>query len=387
MKNNSTDISLIRKYLNGELDAPAMYELERRAQDDPALMDMMLGMEYGDRDVDDANLREISKMILQRSEKDDSRLKVVAGQKRLWRKGWMAAAALLLISGMALLFLPDRPADQQVVQQQSKGKRKIELKNGNPELQNANPALQNTKLELHKNKSEQQNGNAELKNGKPEPQDNAARKNDTPGWNNKEKADTVPLNSGTRPEIATELAVLSRRKMKDSPAVMANAGQVKAKTIDSSLSLNEVVIVGYGVQRKTMTTAASTTISGAEVDGLLKADPFNRSLAGKLAGVSVGGKGRSAQNDTAAMKPSPIIGWPAYQKYLRENASLGDRKRGKVILAFRIDVKGRPVQIRIVKGATEALNQRAVRILENGAAWIRNEDSPSEELRLKIKFH
>ena len=35
------DILQIRKYLNGELNARAMHQLERRAQDDPFLMDAM----------------------------------------------------------------------------------------------------------------------------------------------------------------------------------------------------------------------------------------------------------------------------------------------------------------------------------------------------------
>lgn len=45
MSSNKTDISQLRQYLNGELDARAMHELERRAQDDPFLMDALEGYE------------------------------------------------------------------------------------------------------------------------------------------------------------------------------------------------------------------------------------------------------------------------------------------------------------------------------------------------------
>ena len=40
------DILQIRKYLNGELDAAAMHELERRALDDPFLADAIEGFEH-----------------------------------------------------------------------------------------------------------------------------------------------------------------------------------------------------------------------------------------------------------------------------------------------------------------------------------------------------
>ena len=50
MHNKEADISQIRKYLNGELDAKAMHLLERRAQDDPFLMDALEG--YGSAKTD-----------------------------------------------------------------------------------------------------------------------------------------------------------------------------------------------------------------------------------------------------------------------------------------------------------------------------------------------
>jgi hypothetical protein len=47
----NTDILQIKRYLEGKLDARAMYELERRALDDPFLMDAMEGYEVaGKRD-------------------------------------------------------------------------------------------------------------------------------------------------------------------------------------------------------------------------------------------------------------------------------------------------------------------------------------------------
>ncbi|MFI5138942.1 MAG: carboxypeptidase-like regulatory domain-containing protein [Sphingobacteriales bacterium] len=45
MSKRETDISQINKYLKGELDANAMHQMERRAQEDPFLMDALEGFE------------------------------------------------------------------------------------------------------------------------------------------------------------------------------------------------------------------------------------------------------------------------------------------------------------------------------------------------------
>jgi hypothetical protein len=60
-----SDISQIRKYLNGELDAKAMHRLERRAQDDPFLMDALEGYEIAGNDQH-VQLNELAERLRQR---------------------------------------------------------------------------------------------------------------------------------------------------------------------------------------------------------------------------------------------------------------------------------------------------------------------------------
>lgn len=67
------DIALIRKYLNGELDARAMFELERQAEADPSLWDMIKGMEAGGKN-DQLILNEIDALIDQRVKKEKKRI-------------------------------------------------------------------------------------------------------------------------------------------------------------------------------------------------------------------------------------------------------------------------------------------------------------------------
>ncbi len=73
MSKKETDISQIRKYLDGELDASAMHRLERRAQDDPFLMDALEGYEKAGSDQQ-AQLNELAGRLNQRAAKKEGRI-------------------------------------------------------------------------------------------------------------------------------------------------------------------------------------------------------------------------------------------------------------------------------------------------------------------------
>lgn len=84
--------------------------------------------------------------------------------------------------------------------------------------------------------------------------------------------------------------------------------------------------------------------------------------------------------------PSPSIGWRAYNKYLEENAKAVDGEKGAVTVNFHIGLDGRPTDILVTKGVTEALNQRAVELIREGVLWERGTRSnPSVRLRIKFK--
>lgn len=67
------DISQIRKYLNGELDARAMHRLERQAQDDPFLMDALEGYQ-NTRSDQQANLDDLAARLNRRVSKKEARI-------------------------------------------------------------------------------------------------------------------------------------------------------------------------------------------------------------------------------------------------------------------------------------------------------------------------
>ena len=87
MNKRETDISLIRKYLDGELDARAMHQLERRAQDDPFLMDALEGYERAGSD----QLKQLDELA------GRLRRRIEPKQKRIIPLNFLAIAASVLI--------------------------------------------------------------------------------------------------------------------------------------------------------------------------------------------------------------------------------------------------------------------------------------------------
>ena len=93
----------IRKYLNGELDAKAMHQLEKQAQDDPFLMDALEGYSNAAKDQQ-ANLDELSALLQQRARPAEKRIIPF----------WMIAAAasvLVVLSIGGYLFFSNHPGD------------------------------------------------------------------------------------------------------------------------------------------------------------------------------------------------------------------------------------------------------------------------------------
>ena len=101
MSTKENNISQITDYLKGRLDARAMYELERNAQDDPFLMEALDGFEIIGRDQS-ANLADLQTRLTERvAEKKERSI-------LLWRILPIAACLLIAIGGYWLFELPSK---------------------------------------------------------------------------------------------------------------------------------------------------------------------------------------------------------------------------------------------------------------------------------------
>jgi len=113
-----TDISLIRKYLNGELDARAMHRLERRAQDDPFLMDALEGYQKARADQR-ANLEELASRLNERvSEKR---------QRIIPFRAIGIAASVLIVCSAGIWLYQGRTPERRLVKNESGQTEKVSL--------------------------------------------------------------------------------------------------------------------------------------------------------------------------------------------------------------------------------------------------------------------
>lgn len=115
-------------------------------------------------------------------------------------------------------------------------------------------------------------------------------------------------------------------------------------------ALNEVVVVGYGRQKKSSRVGAVATV-------------------GQLT------------------MPQPVVGKKAYRKYLKANLVYPEdeecaRVKGEVVLAFHVDEKGRPVHIKIQNSLCPSADKEAVRLVREGPQWTVGE----KEVVLQIQF-
>lgn len=235
MSAKKPNISQIRKYLNGELDARAMYELERQAHNDPFLMDVIKGMESSDADHQ-PNLNAI----------DQDRKRVIP----LYRL-WPVAACLLIALGIGGWWLTREAPVHRVAVNINK-----ERPANNAKTQPApiviQPVLPSTKpmaiAKLHKKYKE------------PEP---------------------MPVVESTTP--APPAIAADQVKVDTNTYIAQN--YVKPK--DERPVLKEVTIRGYDAQRKTTITNSVATINAPDVSTKQSDSAYNKALTGRVAGIAV----------------------------------------------------------------------------------------------------
>ncbi|WP_342646416.1 carboxypeptidase-like regulatory domain-containing protein [Mucilaginibacter sp. CSA2-8R] len=262
MSVNKPDISLIEKYLNGELDARAMHELERQALDDPFLADALEG--YAQKPVSSAaHLNDLHKRLQQRIQPERKRLELFA-------KLSIAATVLIVIGVGSWYWLFNQPlasvkdmpvADKTAVVKTPPARiAKPAPQVIQPELKPTTPQWGATKLSL-KTKRAKTHLLAD------------AKMDSTSAVLAKLKADS---GNNVLPGRANLVAANSKVKQKDK----TNLGR----------RLDEVVVVGYGTQRKqTITGAVSTVQSETMNASVASMEPQNieAALAGKVAGVAI----------------------------------------------------------------------------------------------------
>ncbi|WP_286753163.1 MULTISPECIES: TonB family protein [Sphingobacterium] len=407
MSNSNYDIAYLKKYVNGELSPTEMYALEREAQRDPMLADILMGMEM---DQNKTVLTTINNQIAQRVQKDNTaKIKVFD-----WKRLAIAAAAVIVLGIGLLLYRQQdknssearRTAEVSITQEKPKTKvtaadsiipsddiaSKIGSQDHLPQLADNNrtrlheqhPLEEVTVLSREpslrvKSLEEIKEG---LNNDRPvfglRPADSTIVIGYAPMAKKKDASQTIMIRgtsslnntlAGRAPGIAmpqqqgTPLQLTIRDKETGLPISGVTIIQPNSKfatntdaqgqaTIQPSTmdSLVDIMALGYNSVALNMRRSKNTTIkmqpSGASLDEVVVTTMSSR-------------KSKSAE---------PIWGWRSFNNYIKKKTAKS-RYEGTVRLSFYIDKDGLPTNISVLQSANDYLDAKAKEILLSGPKW------------------
>ncbi|MEV4882850.1 TonB family protein [Chitinophaga ginsengisegetis] len=381
---------LIRQYLAGELDDKAMHALERQALDDPFLADALEG--YALHTPEQTAHQEDLETRL--SERIASRGRI---RPMFYRIAAAAAILLLMFSAGWFLWEQQRRTPIAGVNTSNSAKEPASVfsEHGDtaPSPANADhPAQKITPPTPAKPVT------AEKQAAKQEPATEAADK--TIPYAKNEAADkTVPSVSRRVPDVdssvpATGMAIQAERaEQQRNFAVPPAANKEKqimirgqnnyslGKPDSQKNALNEVVVIGYGIQKKRNVTGAVTVVKESAISD----SGTQALLQGKVAGVDVS----SDDTDINAYRaPAPLTGETAFQNYLKTKTVNPDNiYNGTVRVSFTVMPDGSLQDFKIIRHLNDACDAEAIRVIKEGPAWIPASDGKPAKVKVRVKFN
>ena len=438
----------IRKYLDGQLDARAMHQLERRALDDPFLADALEG--YGEAAKDQkGNLAELEERLQNRTEK-----KV----RPMWMPISAAASVLVIIAFGIWLFTKDQGVKKKEIAEVVK-----------PDILQKPPVPSPSVTDTIKPEKDKA-----IAVGRA-PEFSAPSVVADKAVSAKPTDDNMQYPAGSHNITDTNLFVKKAPASTESDGYANNPPPAVAdvKVNAPSPSLNEVVVQSQKPGAKDKTNMASVSpakpnskespetlltskVEGLDINpsrsatltGLVTSAGGNEPLVGaivKLAGSNFGAvtdangkfvlhdvtgkksltvgylgyatkqvklngsdsinvalsptgsalsevvvvsneKKRNKNNVGSASDAHPGAGWKTLNDYLDKNAISPDGQGGKVNLSFTVDGQGNLNNFKILKSLNTTADKKAVDLLIAGPAWIGNADGQTHEVKLTIVF-
>ncbi|UIR54989.1 carboxypeptidase-like regulatory domain-containing protein [Sphingobacterium sp. SRCM116780] len=418
MKNSNYDIAYLRKYLRGELNAKEMHAVERSAQDDPMLMDILLGMEFENEFTQDIPLRHIQQRIQERTAQVPNKTRPIN-----WR--YMSiAATFLFLSGVALFYfqqnqkIENQTASVDKVAPQIKGESKYDSSEQHNES-SANVAAPSASETLPNTKR------TEVKIAQAQPKAESIRRdqieteelsNTYPSINKEITLDSFQVLANT--ELAGKVSGLyispNRFEKNENKKGKSILGAVNTVTDDalhpSTISQGTIIdsrsgspIEGASIQLKKSKYTTVSDLQGKFTIPIIPKDSIIDVFAigynaAHLNYISMHNNMIQLAPDNATLneivvsgyrkkielkKSAPIGGRQSFDEYIKREIQQLQLK-GKVKLIFALDIDGSPSRIQIMESTNTVLDQNLIRILRNGPKWERGKDA--NQIQITFKF-
>lgn len=418
MEKGKIDIGLIKRYIRGELSPREMYALERQAQEDPVLMDVILGMEGAREDVHEGNLEAIRQRMVARTEQD--RVRRLTSVQR-----WTIAASILVAFTLSTWWFTQwrsfeqTPAvasvppevDEQLGTDERQRLEHYSAPESNDQTTSAGQAPQSEKP-ASPDRSNRIAMQAEKKAQSIDTADEVVvvgygtqKKSDLVGAvANKEPAQTSAVMRTQVEEIDTQAQLNERLLVARAPGIRLH--ETGRKTTDSSTPIRIRGVNHYGkpdtitgkvVDVETQKPLAGVTVELAENHTVTTdssgqftiKDPMgglNAEFLGyELQGIKIAGKdtiillmepSEVSLDETVVVgygadvtKPEPLAGWRAYHRYLKRGIRQTGEFKGSVHLTFTIDANGCPIDIQLVQTTDPTLGKRVIELVSEGPKW------------------
>lgn len=419
MSNDKYDIDYLRKYHRGELTSREMFLLEKEAESDPMLMDMLLGMESESTKQHKEDLAKLKDLINKRT--------APQREKRIinWKLISIAASLVVLMS-ISYFLLRDNLKETSIIAQ-------APVQNRIPEssivpidtnaisehilLADSNRIVQAPRRpvrkpgradELYTEKIEQQdaairemlykrldssrNLAARLAD-KPKTSNSLVQGDEIASLNSVQKNNQIRIRGTSSLENKNIIGGVIVDQQNGLPISSAIIKNLDDNTITVSDSLGRFIVQTTKDQPKLEAQAIgfeTQNLIASNAYNSIKLRPSNNQLD-EVVVVAYGAKAKKAVTgsmSTLAAPPSrnvvsePAAGWPSYRKYINEATKLAKVSKTEVYVLFDIDENGRPKNIRINQSGGPIADQKAVDIIRNGPDWRRGSSGKSVELKL-----
>lgn len=429
MDNKETDIAQIQKYLEGELDAKAMHQLEREAQHDPFLMDALEGYALNGKDQQ-GNLNQLAERLNERIGRKEGRIFP-------WRTFAIAATILgfMVVVGLLIRNKQPQPNQQTAQLQPAKSNDTVSMQQKNiapvveekrsleavvkPEQENMQPLAA---VRSKKQKTAADNYIAAAPAAAPpvaeaqadkEPVALEDRVMDVLAKRSEDSDNAQAPVAVKKPALNQTVLAGKVQGVTTTPSpgkpdynspyykaasdVQRLSGQVVSRADGSPLPGVTVQVVGKAVGTQTDANGKFVLPGVKENETLafgyigfdskkMRVNPQD-SLKVELNESSSSLSEVVVTRSNASAKAHPSNGWQAFKQYLEQGAVLpANAKIGKVSLTFTVNTDGSVSNIKVVKSLSPVADLQAINLIRNGPEWVANANGKPEQVNLQVKF-
>lgn len=437
MRKFTFDMDHLRKYVNGELSAREMHEVERAAHEDEMLMDILMGMEIEkESGSSPASLNDIHQQIGQRMQQRPIK-------RSIWYNRYLQiAASIVLLVTVGILFWNQQdnnsttehaiaskapksisaPTQDDILEATANDSTNQVLSRATPQSSTVHPESTQRQVQPPAGSKALTPHDKHILAYTPV-EKNVELSQDIAGTLNlghpKHESDVIIINTEAI-DKSSLLASNSRKQLQSkvpearisaNPNNAPSAAQMRARLNSMGLDPQTNFILGQVIDQQSRQPLAGAAVKDMQNDNVVVTDAEGRFAyaANSKKNLEINASGYNAReiaaesgeqtillspkenkseevntNNTAQINRStPSVGWEKYLAYLHEELSKQTSSSYTFNIQMELDKKGTPTRISVLKSSDKTLNSKVISLVEKGPSWKRGNDWKNIYLQIK----